>query len=34
VSDANWRYKFVNGSINDALKEMKKMEKSLSTSAE
>jgi lipid II:glycine glycyltransferase (peptidoglycan interpeptide bridge formation enzyme) len=34
VSDANWRYKFVNRSINDALEEMQKMEKSLSTAAE
>ena len=33
VSDANWRYKTVNRTINDALDEMKKMEKSLSTEA-
>lgn len=31
VSDANWRYKAVSATINDALKEMEKMEKSLST---
>jgi predicted nucleic acid-binding Zn-ribbon protein len=33
VSDANWRYKAVNRTINDALDEMAKMEKSLSTEA-
>jgi len=34
VGDANWRYKFVSSEINDAVKEMKKMEKSLSTEAQ
>ena len=34
VSDANWRYKAVNATINDALKEMAKMEKSLSSEAQ
>jgi hypothetical protein len=33
VSDANWRFKTVNRTINDALDEMQKMEKSLSTEA-
>lgn len=33
VSDANWSYKAVNRSINDALEEMKKMEASLSSEA-
>ena len=33
VSDANWRFKAVNRTINDALEEMQKMEKSLSTEA-
>lgn len=33
VSDANWRFKFVNRTINDALDEMKKMETSLSSEA-
>jgi len=33
VSDANWRFKAVNRTINDALDEMNKMEKSLSTEA-
>jgi hypothetical protein len=33
VSDANWRFKAVNGSINDALEEMQKMETSLSPEA-
>jgi hypothetical protein len=33
VSDANWRFKAVNRTIDDALDEMKKMEKSLSTEA-
>jgi hypothetical protein len=31
VRSANWNYKSVNSSINDALDEMKKMEKALST---
>jgi hypothetical protein len=31
VSDANWRFKTVNRTINDALDEMQKMERSLST---
>ena len=31
VSDANWRYKTVDSTIKDALKEMEKMEKSLSS---
>jgi hypothetical protein len=31
VRSANWNYKSVNGSISDALDEMKKMEKALST---
>lgn len=31
VRDANWRYKKVNATFNDALKEMDRMEKSLST---
>jgi len=31
VSDANWRYKTVNGAVKDALKEMDKMAQSLST---
>jgi len=34
VSSANWNYKYVNSAINDALKEMKKMEKALSPTAE
>ena len=33
VSDANWRFKAVNRTINDALAEMKDMEKSLSSQA-
>jgi len=33
VSDANWRFKAVNRSINSALEEMKAMEKSLSSEA-
>ena len=33
VSDANWSYKGVNNAINDALSEMAKMEKALSTEA-
>lgn len=33
VSDANWSYKAVNRSVNDALEEMKKMEASLSSEA-
>jgi chromosome segregation ATPase len=33
VSDANWRYKFVHSAIASALKEMDKMEKSLSPEA-
>jgi hypothetical protein len=33
VSDANWSYKGVNKAINDALSEMAKMEKALSTEA-
>jgi hypothetical protein len=33
VNDANWRYKAVNGSINDALEEMSKLERSLSSEA-
>ena len=33
VSDANWRFKAVNRTINDALDEMKKMETSLSSEA-
>ena len=33
VSDANWSYKAVNRDINDALEEMEKMEKSLSSQA-
>jgi hypothetical protein len=33
VSDANWQFKFVSREINDALKEMKKMEQALSPEA-
>ena len=33
VNSANWNYKYVAGAINDALKEMQKMEEALSTEA-
>jgi hypothetical protein len=33
VNDANWRYNGVRGSVNDALKELQKMEKTLSPEA-